>query len=206
MICRSLPISQRSRCGSSSAISCDGRIAHGAIILAVLGAVGASVATQFAVKLLVDALSSHPAQTPVRGWPWRRSLRWSPPTICCGASACWIASRTFVEVTGDLRRDLFAPSDRTCAGLFRRAAAGNVDEPHHRDLQRRFPDRNHDHVERAAALRGDASARSFFISRVNATMAAVLVAVAAVVVAAIYKYALSGRPLALRVRRPRRAG
>ena len=39
--------------------------AHGAIILSVLGAVGASVATQFAVKLLVDALTSRTGSGPL---------------------------------------------------------------------------------------------------------------------------------------------
>ena len=44
------------------------------------------------------------------------------------------------------------------------------------------------------------------ISRVNATMAAVLIVVAVAVVSAMYKFALNGRPLHQHIRRSRRAG
>src|SRR5262245_20159191 len=79
---------------------------HFAILLLVLGAVGCSVTTQYAVKSLVDTLSQ-PA--PGNGaWIAFAML------ACLIASDCllwrcagWIASFTFVAVTGDLRRDLF---------------------------------------------------------------------------------------------------
>jgi ATP-binding cassette, subfamily B, bacterial len=82
-------------------------ITHGAILLAVLGAVGASVSTQYGLKFLVDALSS---TAPDRPSPWAAfallvaliaadNLLWRV--------AGWIANFTFVGVTGDLRGELF---------------------------------------------------------------------------------------------------
>jgi ATP-binding cassette, subfamily B, bacterial len=80
-------------------------LAHGAILVAVLGAVICSVCTQYGVKFLVDTLS-HGATADV----WTAffllgaliaadNLLWR--------LASWIANYTFVAVTGDLRRDLF---------------------------------------------------------------------------------------------------
>ena len=77
--------------------------AHLIILTSVLGAVGCSVATQYGMKYLVDTLSTG-------GMIWRAfgvlvvlvtgdALLWRV--------AGWLANTTFVQVTGDLRRDLF---------------------------------------------------------------------------------------------------
>jgi ATP-binding cassette subfamily B protein len=82
-------------------------IAHTIILVAVLAAVGCSVATQYGVKFLVDTLARGPG---VGGTIWLSfsflvclilldNLLWR--------IAGWIGSFTFVRVTGDLRRDLF---------------------------------------------------------------------------------------------------
>jgi ATP-binding cassette subfamily B protein len=79
---------------------------HAAILTAVLAAVACSVGTQYAVKFMVDVLSD----TSRAGEVWiafafllaliaADNLLWRV--------ASWIASFTFVRVTGDLRRDLF---------------------------------------------------------------------------------------------------
>ncbi|MFZ1079578.1 MAG: ABC transporter ATP-binding protein, partial [Methylovirgula sp.] len=81
--------------------------AHAVILIFVLGAVGFSVGTQYGIKNLVDALSkgTSPSANP-----------WPPFALVCAfivgdgilwRVAGWIASSTFVLVTGDLRRDLF---------------------------------------------------------------------------------------------------
>jgi ATP-binding cassette, subfamily B, bacterial len=81
--------------------------AHLVILLAVLTAVACSVCTQYGVKFLVDTLTGGPAG---RGQIWFAfallvslvagdNLAWR--------LASWIASATFVGVTGDLRGDLF---------------------------------------------------------------------------------------------------
>src|SRR6476646_10486880 len=72
-------------------------IAHAAILIAVLGAVGCSVGAQYGVKVLVDTLSA--------GLYAEGSVRNAWLGLMLLAS--WIASYTFVAVTGDLRRDLF---------------------------------------------------------------------------------------------------
>ncbi|MGJ4918313.1 ABC transporter ATP-binding protein [Bradyrhizobium oligotrophicum] len=81
--------------------------AHLIILLSVVGAVACSVGTQYGVKSLVDALSSGPS---------RDSNVWTAFVLLMALIATdnilwrvasWIASSTFVRVTGDLRRDIF---------------------------------------------------------------------------------------------------
>lgn len=82
------------------------RLAHAAIIVAVLGAVGFSISTQYGIKFLVDALSAGPPDNS----PW---MAFSMLVFFIGADnllwrvASFIAAYTFVEVTGDVRADLF---------------------------------------------------------------------------------------------------
>jgi ATP-binding cassette, subfamily B, bacterial len=80
---------------------------HAVIVAAVLAAVGCSVTTQYGVKYLVDTLADGPAAA--RGiW-----LAFALLVFLIAADnllwrlAGWVASFTFVRVTGDLRRDLF---------------------------------------------------------------------------------------------------
>jgi ATP-binding cassette, subfamily B, bacterial len=77
---------------------------HIAVIAAVLGAVACSITTQYGVKYLIDALSAG------------SNAVWLAFAILAGLIAAdnilwrvagWIASLSFVRVTGDLRRDLF---------------------------------------------------------------------------------------------------
>ena len=80
--------------------------AHAAILIAVVGAVGCSVSSQYGVKFLVDTLSAGPHGTAV----------WLAFAILVSLIAAdnllwrlagWIASHAFVGVTGDLRSELF---------------------------------------------------------------------------------------------------
>src|SRR5262245_64376129 len=82
-------------------------IAHTAIVTAVLAAVGCSVATQFGVKTLVDALSvpSHASTAVWFAFALLVSLIAADNLLWRLAS--FIGSYTFVKVTGDLRSDLF---------------------------------------------------------------------------------------------------
>ncbi len=169
-------------------------IAHGAIGLSVMGAVGASVTTQFAVKLLVDALSRGPRDA---SGPWiaivaiaaliaADNLLWRV--------ACWIASRTFVEVTGDLRRELFAHLAGHAPNYFTARLPGTltsrITATSNAVFQIEFMTMSSVLPPCAATL-----GAIILICRVNATMAGALLLVAAIVVAAIYKYAATGRPL-----------
>src|SRR2546423_11819281 len=82
-------------------------ITHAVILVAVLAAVGCSVTTQYGVKYLVDTLARGSAAAQAI---WLAFLF----LVCLIAAdnllwrlAGWVASFTFVRVTGDLRRDLF---------------------------------------------------------------------------------------------------
>jgi ATP-binding cassette subfamily B protein len=82
--------------------------AHAIVLLSVFSAVGCSLASQYAIKHLIDVLGlGHNNST----------LLWQSFLILVGLIAAdnllwrvggWVAAHVFVEVTGDLRRELFA--------------------------------------------------------------------------------------------------
>jgi ATP-binding cassette subfamily B protein len=82
-------------------------VSHVVILIAVVAAVACSVGTQYGVKFLVDGLAAGPARG---GGVW---LAFIFLMLLITADnflwriASWIASFTFVGVTGDLRRDIF---------------------------------------------------------------------------------------------------
>jgi ATP-binding cassette subfamily B protein len=82
-------------------------VSHLVILIAVVSAVACSVSTQYGVKFLVDSLSAGP-QRAAHVW-----LAFIFLMALIGADnflwriASWVASFTFVGVTGDLRRDMF---------------------------------------------------------------------------------------------------
>jgi ATP-binding cassette subfamily B protein len=81
--------------------------AHAVILAAVLGAVACSVGTQYGVKSLVDALSAGASHA---GSVWLAFVFLMTLIACDNflwRIASWVASFTFVGVTGDLRRDMF---------------------------------------------------------------------------------------------------
>ena len=80
-------------------------LGHAAVLVSVILAVGCSIASQYSVKHLVDTLTAG-AHGPV----------WAAFGLLAGLIAAdnmlwrvggWVASHSFVSVTGDLRRDLF---------------------------------------------------------------------------------------------------
>jgi ATP-binding cassette subfamily B protein len=82
-------------------------LGHAIILTSVVAAVGCALASQYAIKHLIDVLGLG------RGHP--RPL-WSAYLILVGLIGAdnllwriggWVAARTFINVTGDLRRDLF---------------------------------------------------------------------------------------------------
>jgi ATP-binding cassette, subfamily B, bacterial len=83
------------------------RVAHLAILTTVIAAVACSVGTQYGVKNLVDKLSGGPthANNVWLAFVFLMSLIAADNFLWRIAS--WVASFTFVGVTGDLRRDMF---------------------------------------------------------------------------------------------------
>jgi ATP-binding cassette subfamily B protein len=82
------------------------RAAHIAILVAVMGAVGCSVATQYGVKFLIDTLAEGPQATGVLSAFALLAFLISADNLLWRVAG-WIGSSTFVAVTGDLRRELF---------------------------------------------------------------------------------------------------
>src|SRR5712692_3801333 len=85
-------------------------VAHAAILSAVVAAVGCSVGAQYGVKILVDTLAGGLYVGTHGRDAWLGFLLLA--TLIAADNllwrvASWIASFTFVAVTGDLRRDMF---------------------------------------------------------------------------------------------------
>ncbi|MFN5412647.1 ABC transporter ATP-binding protein [Bradyrhizobium sp.] len=82
-------------------------VSHLIILLSVIGAVACSVGTQYGVKALVDSLSAGPGGNG-RVWAaFALLIALIATDNILWRVASWIASFTFVRVTGDLRRDIF---------------------------------------------------------------------------------------------------
>ncbi len=102
-------------------------LGHSIILLAVLAAVGCSVSTQFGMKHLIDVVSM--------GQQAGAPLVWNAFLILCGLVAAdnllwrvggYTAHRTFVAVTGDIRRDLFGYLTGHAPGFFASRLPGGL--------------------------------------------------------------------------------
>jgi ATP-binding cassette subfamily B protein len=169
-------------------------IGHSVIAATVCTAVACSVTTQYGVKYLVDVLAGGPAES---------HRIWGAFALLVGLIAAdnilwrlagWIASFTFVRVTGDLRRDLFrhltghSPSyfaDRLPGMLTSRVTATSnaVYTVENMFVWNVLPP--------CAAM----IAAIGFVMTVSAAMALVLTLVGGMVVIAMFRLAAAGRPL-----------
>jgi len=112
------------------------QVAHLAILVAVVGAVSCSVATQYGVKFLIDTLAQGPKASSII----------APFAVL----AILISRQSFVaarlldrQLHFRCRQRRFAPravspSDRPRPQLFFEQVAGNIDEPDHGHLKRRL--------------------------------------------------------------------
>ncbi len=169
-------------------------LTHGAILVAVLGAVSFSVSTQYGIKFLVDSLSAGPVNN---ARPWAAFVL----VVSLVAAdnflwriASWIASYTFVNVSGDLRGDLFrhltghAPSyfaDRQPGVLTSRitATSNAVFTIENMGVWNVLPP--------IAATFGSI----VYLAMVSLKMAAALVVIAIIVMIAMFRFAAAGKPL-----------
>ncbi|TAL77562.1 MAG: ABC transporter ATP-binding protein [Beijerinckiaceae bacterium] len=169
-------------------------ISHTIILTCVLAAVGFSVGTQYGVKLVVDTLSGG---TPGVTNPWPAFAVIA--AFIAADNFLWrvagvIASKTFVQVTGDLRSDLFqhlighAPSyfaDRLGGMLTSRitATSNAVFTIENMFIWNVLPPC----VATFAAIG--------LVAMVSVKMAAALMAVAIVIMVVIFRIAAAGKPL-----------
>ncbi|NYH25706.1 ABC transporter ATP-binding protein [Paraburkholderia bryophila] len=83
------------------------KFAHSVVLLSVVAAVGCALASQYGIRNLIDALASgraHP-QNVVRAFAVLVVLILADNLFWRVAG--WISARTFVAVTGDIRREMF---------------------------------------------------------------------------------------------------
>jgi ATP-binding cassette subfamily B protein len=166
-------------------------IAHAAILCAVIAAVACSVSTQYGIKLLVDTLTTQ-LHSPWTAFAILVSLIAADNLFWRLASL--VASHTFVQVTGDVRRDLFrhltmhAPSffsDRLPAVLTSRiTATSNATFT----IENMF-------MWNVLPPCLAAAVAIMFLAIVDLTMAATVLVIAAVVVFVMFRFASLGRPL-----------
>jgi len=168
-------------------------VAHAAIMAAVLAAVGCSVSTQYGVKFLVDTLSQGPAVA--RAW-----LAFGILVSLMAADqllwrlASWIASYTFVAVTGDLRNDLFRHVTGHPLRFFSERMPGMLTSRITATSNAVFTIENMfvwNVLPPCVATIGAIA----FLFAVSAPMAAGLACVAGILVVALFRLAAAGKPL-----------
>jgi ATP-binding cassette, subfamily B, bacterial len=166
-------------------------LSHAVILCAVIAAVACSVSTQYGVKLLVDTLTTQ-LQSPWSAFAILVSLIAADNLLWRLASM--VASHTFVQVTGDVRRDLFrhltlhSPSffsDRLPAVLTSRiTATSNATFT----IENMF-------MWNVMPPCLAAAVAILFLGSVDLMMAAVVLVAASIVVFILFHYASLGKPL-----------
>src|SRR6266704_819734 len=168
-------------------------VAHCAITAAVLAAVGCSVSTQYGVKFLVDTLSQGPAAA--RAW-----LAFGILVSLMAADqllwrlASWIASYTFVAVTGDLRNDLFRHVTGHAPSYFADRMPGTLTSRITATSNAVFTLQNMSVWNVLPPCMATVVAIAFVVT-VSVPMAAALMALAGILVLAMFRLAAAGRPL-----------
>jgi ATP-binding cassette subfamily B protein len=170
------------------------KLTHGAILIAVLGAVTCSVSTQFGIKFLVDTLAA--GQNSGRN-PWIAFT----VLLCFIAAdnflwrvASWIASYAFVSVTGDLRADLFRHLTGHAPAYFADRQPGVLTSRITATSNAVFTIENMfvwNVLPPCVATIGAIA----FLTMVSLQMAGFLVVVAAIVMTVMFRIAALGRPL-----------
>jgi ATP-binding cassette, subfamily B, bacterial len=169
--------------------------AHAAIVTAVVAAVGCSVGAQYGVKILVDTLAGGLASHAKDAWLGFLLLA----TLIAADNflwrvASWIASYTFVAVTGDLRRDLFRHLTGHAPSYFADRMPGTLTSRITATSNAVFTLQNMSVWNVMPPCMATLIAISFVVT-VSLPMAAVLMALAGVLVVAMFRLAAAGWPL-----------
>jgi ATP-binding cassette, subfamily B, bacterial len=166
--------------------------AHLAILFAVVGAVGCSVATQYGVKFLIDTLAQGP-----------KAILFAPFAVLAvliaadnflWRLACWIGSFTFVGVSGDLRRELFRHLTGHAANYFLDRLPGTLTSRITATSNAVYTIENMFVCNVLPPCIATVGAIVVVLT-VSPAMAGVLVVVAAVLIVALFHFAEAGKPL-----------
>jgi ATP-binding cassette subfamily B protein len=168
-------------------------IAHAVILAATLAAVGCSVGTQYGLKSLIDALS--PAADGGRVW-WAFGVLVSliAADNLLWRIAGWVASYAFVNVTGDLRADLFRHLTGHAASYFADRLPGTLTSRVTATSNAAFMIENMftwNVLPPCVAVFG----AIVLLSVVSTAMTAALIGVTAILVVVLFRLAAAGRPL-----------
>jgi ATP-binding cassette, subfamily B, bacterial len=172
-------------------------VAYAAIATAVGAAVGCSVGAQYGVKILVDTLAgglyvgTH-ARDAWLGFLLLATLIAADNLLWRVSS--WIASYTFVAVTGDLRRDLFRHLTGHAPSYFAERMPGTLTSRITATSNAVFTLQNMSVWNVMPPCMATIIAIAFVMT-VSVPMAAVLMALAGILVLAMFRLAAAGRPL-----------
>src|SRR5882757_4630752 len=172
-------------------------LAHAAIITAVLAAVGCSVGAQYGIKVLVDTLAGGLYSEAASAKAWFGFLLLASLIASDNLLwrlAGWIASSTFVAVTGDLRRDLFRHLTGHAPGFFADRMPGTLTSRITATSNAAYTLENMFVWNVMPPCVATAVAIAF-VATVSAQMAAVLTLLAGILVFAMWHLAAAGRPL-----------
>lgn len=166
---------------------------HLVIISAVTAAVACSIITQYAVKLLVDALSD-PTRGPAVWHAFGILVALIAADNLLWRVAAWVGNSTFVDVTGDVRRDLFRHLTGHAPSFFSQRSPGALTSRVATTSQAMFT------VENMMVWNVlppcMATAWSIvFVATVSVPMACSLVLVAVAVIVVMFRIASAGKPL-----------
>jgi len=169
-------------------------LGHAIVLVSVLAAVACSVSTQYGMKRLIDVIAAG---------PHGGGAVWSAFALLCGLVAAdnllwrvggWAAARTFVAVTGDVRRDMFAHLSGHSPSYLAERLPGALASRISATANAVFTLENTGSWNVLPPCFGVLFAIGF-ISTVNPLMASVLVAIALVLGAVIFWLARNGTPL-----------
>lgn len=170
------------------------KLTHALILVAVLTAVACSVSTQYGVKLLVDALSSGPTRGNEPWIAFAFLVALIAADNLCWRVASWTASYTFVQVTGDLRRDLFRHITKHSQSYFSDRLPGMLTSRVTATSNAAFTVENMFFWNVLPPCLATIGAIAF-LTAVNWMMAASLMVIAGIVVVVMFRFAARGKPL-----------
>ena len=168
--------------------------AHAVVMAAVVGAVVCSIVTQYAIKLLVDTLAG-PQQVSTAVWTAFALL----VALIAGDNllwrvASWVGNSTFVNVTGDVRRDLFRHLTGHAPSYFAAASPGTLTSRVTATSNALFTVENMLVWNVLPPCLATVCAIAF-VGTVSLDMAAGLVVVAVLVIVVMFHLAAAGKPL-----------
>jgi ATP-binding cassette subfamily B protein len=168
-------------------------MSHIAIFAAVLGAVACSITTQYGVKYLVDVLSG-PARSDAVWLAFALLVSLIAADNILWRFAGWIASCSFVRVTGDLRRDLFRHLTGHSPSYFADRLPGMLTSRITATSNAVFTAENMfvwNVMPPCAAMVGAIA----FVTTISVQMALTLSLIGGIVVIAMFRLAAAGKPL-----------